>query len=157
MKLEPKRLASYLPYKLKVYHKTFNEHSETTKSIIEELTTISYECASFANSMDYYFEDIEDNECDIKPILFPLSSLTKEITINGESFIPANKLGWEYCSGGEFGQITYCEYGENPKTAVNVLEYIDDYFKLLEWKFDVFGLIEAGLAEPVTEDFNPYK
>ena len=29
--------------------------------------------------------------------------------------------------------------------------------KLLGWKFDVFGLIELGLAEPVTEDFNPYK
>ena len=29
--------------------------------------------------------------------------------------------------------------------------------KLLEWKFDVFGLIDAGLAEPVMEDFNPYK
>ena len=23
--------------------------------------------------------------------------------------------------------------------------------KLLEWKFDVFGLIDAGLAEPITE------
>ena len=29
--------------------------------------------------------------------------------------------------------------------------------RLFEWKIDVFGLIEAGLAEPVTEDFNPYK
>ena len=31
------------------------------------------------------------------------------------------------------------------------------YKDLLKNKFDVFGLIEAGLAEPVTEDFNPYK
>ena len=29
--------------------------------------------------------------------------------------------------------------------------------RLFEWKIDVFGLIEAGLAEPVTGNFNPYK
>lgn len=29
--------------------------------------------------------------------------------------------------------------------------------KLLEWKFDIFGLIEKGLAIAVTDEFNPYK
>lgn len=151
MKLEPKHLASYLPYKLKVYHKTFNEHSETTKSIIEELTTISYECASFANSMDYYFEDIEDNECDIKPILFPLSSLTKEITINGKKIkiidkieILTDKNHFEYI-------LRFLDVDSYEILPYWVMELLFSY------KIDIFGLIELGLAEPVTEDFNPYK
>ena len=165
MKLELKHLASYLPYKLKVYHKTFNEHSKITKSIIEELTTISYECASFANSMDYYFEDIEDNECDIKPILFPLSSLTEEITVNGETFVP---IEWFEIGDSTNDSLEY-DHGNikliRSLESLSKNEFVNDinYFpfgviqKLIEWKIDVFGLIEAGLAEPVTEDFNPYK
>ena len=151
MKLETKHLAPYLPYKLKVYHKTFNEHSKITKSIIEELTTISYECASFANSMDYYFEDIEDNECDIKPILFPLSALTKEITIYGEKIkiidkieILTDKNHFEYI-------LRFLDVDSYEILPYWVMELLFSY------KIDIFGLIELGLAEPVTEDFNPYK
>jgi hypothetical protein len=29
--------------------------------------------------------------------------------------------------------------------------------RLLEWKFDIFGLLKDNLAIPVTKDFNPYK
>ena len=147
MKLELKHLASYLPYKLKVYHKTFNEHSKITISIIEELTTISYECASFANSMDYYFEDIEDNECDIKPILFPLSSLTIDEmkNITGSSFYRYSEDFLETILNTMKLEIN------SKKLPYYLME------KLFERKFDVFGLIDAGLAEPVTEEFNPYK
>lgn len=31
------------------------------------------------------------------------------------------------------------------------------YDKLSEWMFDFHGLIDADLALPVTEEFNPYK
>jgi hypothetical protein len=107
-------------------------------------------------SNNEYQYDVEFD--DVKPILFPLSSLTKEIEINGEKFVPYKKLGWELINGdSEFGQVVYCEYGESPKTAVNVLDYLDDLQKLQEWKFDIYGLIEKGLAIAVTDEFNPYK
>jgi hypothetical protein len=35
--------------------------------------------------------------------------------------------------------------------------YIQMHEKLFEWKFDVFSLIENGLAVAVTDKFNPYK
>ena len=105
--------------------------------------------------MDYYFEDIEDNECDIKPILFPLSSLTKEITVNGETFVPYDKIEEIYPNTPQF-----TDYIKGWMQYYGVMDSKCEYvciLKLFEWKIDVFGLIELGLAEPVTEDFNPYK
>jgi hypothetical protein len=70
-----------------------------------------------------------------KPLLRPLSDLTKEIEVNGERFIPINKL---------------------PIIGIEVLELESDinngcieqkyYSKLLEWHFDVFNLIGRGLG-----------
>ena len=34
---------------------------------------------------------------------------------------------------------------------------LPDIEKLLEWKFDIFGLTENDLAVAVTDEFNPYK
>jgi len=85
------------------------------------------------------------NSCSIdgiKPILRPLSDLTKEIEVNGEKFVPMNFI--------------------NELAFVNILGYSDfedlikplginecsfwQIEKLSEWHFDVFGLIEKGLA-----------
>ena len=131
MKLELKHLVSYLPYDLKGI-------------FLNSIITLSVNYFSKGTERGYDISAFLSNN--IKPILFPLSSLTKEITINGESFVPKNTLSKNL---------------QMQLDIFNLPQIVDfkvaDYNKLLEWKFDVFGLIEAGLAEPVTEDFNPYK
>lgn len=84
-----------------------------------------------------------------KPILFPLSSLTKPITINGETFVPIIKWEW-------FG----ADFNTNYFNHTNFKPRYEPYYKseqMLSAYFDVFNLIERGLAIPVTETFNPYK
>ena len=136
-----KELAPYLPYGLKgiietksSYYEvelvTMNKSTIQTKPQIHGFTYCEYK----------YF----------KPLLKPLSDLTKEIEHNGKKFVPIEKLEWDYWCG-ELGEITYCEYGESPRVAINVLDYINDYHLLLEWHFDVFDLIGRGLALNLNE------
>jgi hypothetical protein len=82
--------------------------------------------------------------------LRPISDLTREITHNGETFVPIKKLCWVEKWGDDgMGEIVYCQYGENPRTTVNVIDYIKDLQMICSWHFDTFGLIESGLAEPI--------
>ena len=92
---------------------------------------------------------------DIKLLCFPISSLTKEITVNGETFVPYDKIKEIYPNTPQFtdyikGWMQYYGFMDSKCEYVCIL-------KLFEWKIDVFRLIELGLAEPVTEEFNPYK
>lgn len=81
-----------------------------------------------------------------KPILHPLSDLTRQIEHNGEKFTPDWKLqhiGDKMYEGFPYEVLKgrYC-----------------DVQKLLEWHFDIFGLIDKDLARDVnTLDKNPYK
>ncbi|NIV12884.1 MAG: hypothetical protein GWN62_16865 [Aliifodinibius sp.] len=73
-----------------------------------------------------------------KPILRPLSDLTKEIEHNGERFIPIKNIG-----------KTSTFYGDTPICNIEKdyrLWAVWEFEKLLEWHFDIFGLIEKGLA-----------
>ncbi len=83
-----------------------------------------------------------------KIILRPLSDLTKEIEVGGEMFVPIDKIDYE------FGMLYYFASGNKglliKRRNTNIYAYSMDYFliqqKLFEWHFDVFGLIEQGLA-----------
>lgn len=89
----------------------------------------------------------------VKPIFRPLSDLTKEIIQGGETFVPADKLQVI-----DWGDITLqSSIFREPNSII-----IEDvswkiYQKLLEWHFDVEGLIEKGLAISVNSlNTNPY-
>lgn len=142
-----KELAAYLPHELKVQHITFIDFQEN-KVMVDVLECLSSDCATFRMSPDYFL-DFEENECEIKPILFPLRSLTKEITINGETFVPIIKWEW-------FGDNFNVKYFDH----TNFKPRYEPYYKseqMLSSYFDIFNLIERGLAIPATETFNPYK
>lgn len=71
-----------------------------------------------------------------KLILRPLSDLTKEITHNGETFVPIERLQIINPDGAEhFMEEVMCGF------AMEILVR-----QLRSWHFDVFGLINAGLA-----------
>lgn len=146
MKLEISHLAPYLPYGLKFEHVEY-DYSDKVNHNITKMESLSADCITFDDCSDYYFD--ADN-CDrynptVVPLLLPMSSLYTEITHNGKTFIPQKELDWGSWND-EIGYIVSAEYGENPRVAINVLDFIDDYYKLLEWHFDVFGLIDKGLA-----------
>jgi len=145
MKLEKKHLAPYLPYGLKVWH---TENIEFGKQIQKkcELNGIFTDCCTFINASDWYF-NTEENECDIKPILRPLSDINKEIEINGEKVNPSEILinknfGFSEKSGCieeylDAFTLHYKDYNEYPYWLIQFL---------CKYHFDFMGLIPAGLA-----------
>ncbi len=129
-KLELKHLSPYLPFKLRMMYGErncmLNIGAGSSKNWIGINAAISRQW---------------NEEFPIKPILRPLSDLTKEIETQGKfSTSYLDKLKTNEDSG------CYIDY-----TAITELDCVKEYsyetlVKLFEWHFDVFGLIEKGLA-----------
>jgi len=140
MKLELKHLSPYLPYGL-------------------ECITY-FDGAGLIRGMDANLMlNIIDRSTSYMPIMRPLSDLTNEIKINGEWVIPIDLLGEDvnqFCDvdfvsdwsqrGGNFND--YVNEFINKKFGNHHLSFLPYGFiqKLLEWHFDVFGLIDEKLA-----------
>ena len=138
LKQKQKYLAPYLPYGLKLQREGHKEPYH--------LVSASYTPPFFNGvNIDDTFFDGETFERFI-PILRPLSDLTKEIEHNGEKLTPIVELKlWVKADVDDvIGSPLNCEY------------YMVQ--KLFEWRMDVFGLIESGLAVDVNQlEENPYK
>lgn len=134
MKLE--HLAPYLPYKLKVIY----EHSNKIGTI-SNIYSIGkgYDDDDIKIAIDY---SEAEHLWMFKPILRPLSDLTKEIEHNGEKFVPIEKIGLNSCS---FFHTTYLVNKNGYEFEIKKIPY-NEFQKLFEWHFDVFGLIEKGEA-----------
>lgn len=133
MKLELQHLAPYLPYKLMLSYFDISEYkrkayltgitlNEIETTYIRKIRGCSGDLISWSGNNDVI-------ALQIKPILHPLSDLTKEIEVNKKRFVPIIEIG-NSIDGGP-------GYTHSSLTALN---------KLFEWHFDVFGLIETGLA-----------
>jgi len=132
-KLELKHLAPYLPYGLKIQCKRihFKEYWVST------LKSIYYD------SLDVVSDESVLSEGEYKPILRPLSDLTNNVFSDTAFSIESN----------ESIDSIYMSYRE-PSMG----DFVCGFNELLENHFDVFGLIEKGLAIDVnTLDINPYK
>jgi len=137
-KLELKHLAPYLPYELKV---------QTTSSNITKIRTViieeygSDELIGISHIMKYQIHN--------KPILRPLSDLTKEIEVNGEKFVPYIEL-LRVCNFDvdNMSKKEIENYNPNKEYggACPMSKMYVETAKLFEWHFDVFNLIEKGLA-----------
>lgn len=136
MKLELKHLTPYLPYELK--------GKEYPDGAMYELLSLSMDKFSWRP----FYESGEfgrlPHRIDCKPILHPLSDLTKEIEVDGEKFVPAKIVEEKFIERFKVKSI-----GDG--WADNLTEYLRSYpygmiELLIKWHFDVFGLIESGLA-----------
>lgn len=188
-KLELRHLAPYLPYGLRYY--IFKDPAFLSKYLESCPNGEWCPVVTLENISEKIFKD------NYKPILRPLSDLTKEIEVNGERFVPMQQLyemayihildkiynpyTVELCDYDDYethGLVAREETGErngftlnvgsnkfqfdmslnnevnNGRYHINQMELIN---KLYEWKFDVFGLIESGLAIDATTLDNPYK
>ena len=148
MKLEIKHLAPYLPYNLK----GFEQNENTYPNVINELVGIvSNEMVRVSLNIFPYSSNTPLIE--FKPILRPLADLTKEIMVNGEDFVPIDYFE----IGDDYNDIV--DYGKGNVKLIGLLKDMAEHnfihlcymnygvmIKLFEWHFDVFGLIEKGLA-----------
>jgi hypothetical protein len=131
--LELKDIAAYLPYGLKIdilnYKCDYVGIQYAKANGFYELTDGFY--------VTYHGGSTGKSVTDFKPILRPLSDLFSD-KLNP---IPINETkhlyGWDY--------LWYDVYKNKEPFNLNVLKWAV-LSKLLEWHFDVFGLIDAGLA-----------
>jgi hypothetical protein len=142
MILDPKHLFAYAPYGV---------HCQVWQYIVGWKNRK----LSFDSGHDFY-NKLEDGL--VRLFLRPFSDLTKEIEVNGEKFIPIDILKQEflidYFVFGEykFGWTGFIDpIGNNHFPIYMKNEIMDEcsylfYQKLVEWHFDIFGLIDAGLA-----------
>lgn len=138
MELQLKHLAPYLAYGLELYLPI----DEIKIGVLEFITDREY------------FTNMPHDLINIKPILRPLSDLTKEIEVDGEKFKDfasllesITKTKWVYFKDEEeLHNLTYSQdnNGNQYDSGLDLPYYIVQ--KLFEWHFDVYGLIEAGLA-----------
>ena len=164
-----KEWSAYLPYGLKF----------KTKRGLDTLSTLSDELINCDFEEWYSLNNI-------KPILYDLSWLTREITHEGETFVPIEKLldieseanwsasdylltesgvgeYWVKLKGNEesfvFGfnsDIKYFYKINKFGENKSVKHQLDLFNKLFEWKFNVFSIPDELIVR-VSEDFNPYK
>ena len=167
--------SAYLPFEVKVSYNSIDYIG-----VLKSIDTFRNQVSFFSKHL---FEQIEIE--DVKPILFSLEDLTREITINGETFVPIIELakiaGLKPFKGeyrreflnDERAAFVECKcfehYGIKQRFAYyndfgfratlngyKSYKQFELYEKLLEWKFNVFNLPEAEYIK-VTEENNPYK
>ena len=148
-------LAPYLPYELKCLV------TDKGKSKIGSLFAV------YDNGECSFYDTIESEKgfSEVQPILRPISDLLTTIVVGDEEFNPLEKICKTlfYNFKGDY-HVFYVEvydryvlrysgdffsYSPKMKTFCSFLPEFPQYDmvqKLFEWHFDVFGLIEKGLA-----------
>ena len=161
-----------LPYKLYVIDDEINETFQVVWYREDSDELLIYD--NNDGSIEEYYENL------LKPILRPLSDLTKEIEHNGEKFIPALELikleekynNWKDIAptipydikiiNKPFGKVLKVSKVEHwvIYLSLNEMERAKYYIvsQLIKWKFDIASLIPKGEAIDVnTLEINPYK
>ncbi len=135
-KLTIEHYTPYLPYGLKVKalkkrYIAFN--GAKPDCLIFEIETLRANYLGVVGYSGMYLYD------DFKPIFHPLSDLTKEIEVNGEIFVPFDKL---YLDSDLifYDKRIYNLLNLTLSVRYNIVQ------QLLKWHFDIFGLIKEGLA-----------
>lgn len=142
-RLTLEHIAPYLPYGVSIEVTKFNKKYITD--------SWGLKCQS-----DYLVSEYERGVrsglmlSQIKPLLRPLSDLTREITDKWNKFIPTTELEKIRKGINIYKPSNYpIEISIQTEDYTQEIDLYDGYIilqKLFEWHFDVFGLIEKGLA-----------
>ena len=140
MKLELNHLSPYLPYSLKCQIMGQDNIKEVFDIVGLSLNSAEVACLKTLT------EQIDFEE--VFPILRPMSDLIKKIKISDNEIVPLNFLN-------DNSMINYHIFTRQDGVIFLLADYLKGYNclspisakdKLLEWNFDIFGLIEKGLA-----------
>ena len=168
-KLELKHIAPYLPYGIPAILSPkgiFNQDDEypnpRTKElgIVKNISIWEPEITGQLHISDTYSFDFDEID-EICICLRPLSDLKNIIEVNGEKFVPIERLfEIKYPELVSRGREYYTEFVPNwvlcsgnwtaTSLKISLSDIYSNYYwlvqKLIEWHFDIFGLIEKGLA-----------
>lgn len=168
-KLTLQELSAYLPWGLKVQYqgitnlKELSEHNKkepkgwnvldddyiswvnskpreiigTRVSVIKKIEFYKGHVRLYVGKRHGYLKLVWFDE--IKPLLRPLSDLTKEIEHNGERFVPIERISEMY-------GIDIMTDERNNLIAPITLEPYNAIRQLCEWHFDLFNLVSRNLA-----------
>jgi len=126
-------LAPYLPYKLKV-------------RVFDEKEVVMIASGSSSSNWVGIGAVIKWSE-NCKPLFHPLSRLTEEMNLGGKSIFPINN--WQYTTISiEIDDVLMgLALGDKDFSYRDLPYYV--VVQLIAWHFDVFGLIDKGLAEAI--------
>lgn len=128
MKLTIEHLAPYLPYGLKV-------------SKIHTLNT-----GNGIGSIDHIIDSVNKGMLQYRPILRPLSDITKEFEVGDEIFVPFHAIKYLHPNTPNWNIYWRDWVIEKSHPLVDThIEYCIMQL-LFKYHFDVFGLIDKGLA-----------
>lgn len=133
-------LSRYLPYGLKIYEQRYG----LTYDIVGILESEIY-CKDKCNEI---FSFVPQTGID-KPILRPLSDLMSNISNNeGVQFFPIDNIKFKHPNSPNFFKILkHFKYHFELVKDVRDFNIENNVIEtLISWHFDVFGLIEKGLA-----------
>lgn len=144
-------LAFSLPYELK-FKNTFRNSINLLTGIKSNDNDSNYEGGVYSHGC--YMSWIN-----CTPILHPISDLTKEIEHNGKKFIPNIKLENEFDIEDFDIHLEYLVSREDDGNVyISIEKQLNIVLKLIEWHFDIAGLIERNEAIDVnTLENNPYR
>ena len=140
-----KDLCARLPYGIKFLRESWNFETDQELSVIEVLEDIDKD--GYINNTKVY--KVED----IKPYLFPLSSMTEEefTKLKEYSGLKYDQLDLTSFQNGAYKMLNF-SLSEVPSGAVSrVFDWLNKYH------FDYRDLIQLDLAIAVTKENNPYK
>jgi len=147
MKLELRDLAPYLPYKLDFITQSGKVFKSKTKDCFE--IRILKGNSPNGNKQYHSLTLGKINRGEFKPILRPLSDLTKEINLHDDFFaIPIENMTGYKLEGNINDAPTTVQHLYGCSKGKIEAKFLDYWVivQLLEWHFDIFGLIEKGLA-----------
>lgn len=133
MELKLEHIAPYLPYGLKIKYRNGNPErlTGTVTGIEGNLVITGYHIVPMNGTF--------------KPLLRPMSDITKEIEHNGERFVPIDSISKKF----DFSIIEHAfleqNAGSNKFNWIRSISY-PVILKLISWHFDVFGLLDKNLA-----------
>ena len=127
MKLELKHLAPYLPFKMK-YKNTKNDKIYTMRSLSSEINMVDF---GWGDAMEF-------NE--VIPILKPMCDILKPIDYDERNISYASELK------------LYNSADKDYAITMTLGLDFDVIIQLIQWNFDVFGLISKGLAIDINDE-----
>ena len=144
MKLELKHLAPYLPYRLKM--RCIEDKTNHILTIAHQTYDLSTVGLYPILKGDFYKK--------FKPILRPLSDLTKEIGFNGEVVVVADIIFPEEDYTNKFDRNVAIGALQLQNAIGHTCTFYQVVETLFKYHFDVFNLIDKGLAIDI-KSLNP--
>ena len=140
--------SSYLPYELQFIYSRDIPSEVNTWKLVGLIDRKDSDSDFFAKAIrSDYKNQINVTLSLMKPILYSMDNLTKEIEHKGEKFYPYEKL--HLCFSDVINLL-------NEDLWIGQWWDYEKVCKLIEWHFNVFNLPDELIVR-VSEDFNPYK